>query len=620
MRSVDSREQHPQATFSPGPVDCDLMIVKRTLALAILFLVLGLSPSAFAVTVRVAGRIASSDPAPVESSGQLLLPSSFLTDRLGLRIDPGSDSSSWCLSAYGRVVTVRRDSTSFLVGSFSARAVQAPRVISGRLFVPLEIISRGFSLLWDRSGDTYDLRPIGGAVDEVREGCYNDYLRLVVDLSASAVYWSAWSAGELTVDIAPPSPLPRDWGALRLFTFTDSMQPRVKASVTDAGWTRLSITYAANTQPRLFTLGEPHRLVVDIPRTAPLVMPSPTVAARTPAVQPLPEPTLASATPWTVRNFATERGPVRVFVLKALPTSLRPALAASTLRQRSRTSSIARRENAPAAVNGGYFDWPGPALGWLVIDGEWIKHPMLSRCALAITESGQALMGRVRFSGSVQVGALGTLTLEGMNTGHQATNGTVLYTRRWGQEVPAAPGKVRLAVSSEGTITRVDLDGSYMAIPTKGYVVSASGVAADKIRAARPGMSVSINLGTLPEWPKVRHALGAGPQLVRNGQLCVTSAEESFRGDVTRISSRPAVGIDAAGNILVAAAEAEEAKGVSCTEMAQIMLKLGCRDAMALDGGGSTTVVSGGRVLNSPSDGSERPVSNALLVFGQPPS
>jgi exopolysaccharide biosynthesis protein len=46
------------------------------------------------------------------------------------------------------------------------------------------------------------------------------------------------------------------------------------------------------------------------------------------------------------------------------------------------------------------------------------------------------------------------------------------------------------------------------------------------------------------------------------------------------------------------------------------MLELGCREAMNLDGGGSTTMVINNKIANSPSDqAGERPVSDALLVF-----
>jgi len=59
-------------------------------------------------------------------------------------------------------------------------------------------------------------------------------------------------------------------------------------------------------------------------------------------------------------------------------------------------------------------------------------------------------------------------------------------------------------------------------------------------------------------------------------------------------------------------------------EFSEQMIALGAVNAMNLDGGGSTTMVVNGKVINRPSDGEERPVSSALLVLagedpGEPP-
>jgi exopolysaccharide biosynthesis protein len=158
-----------------------------------------------------------------------------------------------------------------------------------------------------------------------------------------------------------------------------------------------------------------------------------------------------------------------------------------------------------------------------------------------------------------------------------------------------------------------------MEIPDGGFVVSASGEAAPKLAQATPGLAATAMLGTTPDIPHLRHALGAGPQLVRNGQYEVTAQDEQFRADVRlRACPRTAVGVLADGNILIAAGECEAGNALTLSELAGIMVKLGCRDAMALDGGGSTTVVARGRVLNRPTDGGERAVADALVVVMPP--
>ena len=59
----------------------------------------------------------------------------------------------------------------------------------------------------------------------------------------------------------------------------------------------------------------------------------------------------------------------------------------------------------------------------------------------------------------------------------------------------------------------------------------------------------------------------------------------------------------------------ESEGGMSLVELAQTMLRLGAYEAMNFDGGGSTTMVVDGKVVNRPSDATgERAVGSALLI------
>jgi exopolysaccharide biosynthesis protein len=55
--------------------------------------------------------------------------------------------------------------------------------------------------------------------------------------------------------------------------------------------------------------------------------------------------------------------------------------------------------------------------------------------------------------------------------------------------------------------------------------------------------------------------------------------------------------------------------GLNLVELAQVMQGIGCVDAVNFDGGGSSELVIGGQIQNSPSDGCERPVGTALMVL-----
>lgn len=116
----------------------------------------------------------------------------------------------------------------------------------------------------------------------------------------------------------------------------------------------------------------------------------------------------------------------------------------------------------------------------------------------------------------------------------------------------------------------------------------------------------------------------AGPLLIYHDTLQYMRNDRTF---VTQRHNRTAVGIREDGTILLVVADGrfKEAEGLSLTELQQILRWLGCRDALNLDGGGSTTMFLNSNesqgILNYPSDNSrfdhagERGVSNAVLIM-----
>ena len=117
----------------------------------------------------------------------------------------------------------------------------------------------------------------------------------------------------------------------------------------------------------------------------------------------------------------------------------------------------------------------------------------------------------------------------------------------------------------------------------------------------------------------IEWAIGGGPRLLREGQIEITGREERFLPDVlVGRAPRTAVGITASGEVLLVVADgrrAQESVGLTLEELARLMRDLGAVEAMNLDGGGSTTLVVDGMLLNNPSDGRERSVASALLVY-----
>jgi hypothetical protein len=128
--------------------------------------------------------------------------------------------------------------------------------------------------------------------------------------------------------------------------------------------------------------------------------------------------------------------------------------------------------------------------------------------------------------------------------------------------------------------------------------------------------------------------LQAGPLLVRDGEVVFDRADdvEGFRAGMAQFDSditdgrhpRAALGL-APGRMYAVACDgrAREDCGLTLEELAAFMVRLGCRSALNLDGGGSTSLVSGGRLRNTSRSAFEveeiggRPVSTALLFLAR---
>ena len=189
-----------------------------------------------------------------------------------------------------------------------------------------------------------------------------------------------------------------------------------------------------------------------------------------------------------------------------------------------------------------------------------------------------------------------------------------------GDGAPAgAPGRTRLVVDRSGCVIQKTCNGEAVTIPEGGFVLSGNGRMAQGLAQVEVGTVATPDLRTRPHWPDLRHAIGGGPRLVKDGKVHITAGPERFRPDVyASIRPRTAAGITPDGRLLLVVVEGGgpgDGKGMSLEELASTMIKLGAYQAMNLDGGGSTTFVAEGRVLNLPSDGVARSVSNALLVF-----
>ena len=132
---------------------------------------------------------------------------------------------------------------------------------------------------------------------------------------------------------------------------------------------------------------------------------------------------------------------------------------------------------------------------------------------------------------------------------------------------------------------------------------------------------VSTNqvLSDLKKW-KLRWAVGGGPVLAKDGAIFITNNEEKkFAGKaIADHHPRTAMGYTKSGQLILLVVQGRMkniAVGTTLTETAQILIDLGCVEAINLDGGGSSCLLINGKETIKPSDPTgQRPVPAVFFV------
>jgi uncharacterized protein YigE (DUF2233 family) len=193
--------------------------------------------------------------------------------------------------------------------------------------------------------------------------------------------------------------------------------------------------------------------------------------------------------------------------------------------------------------------------------------------------------------------------------------------------VQTANGCPRAAESFEALLSRsrpvVAVNGSYFSketlapigdIVVKGRVVhqgmmgTALAITSDNHAIIR-----RVRWGHAEDWSEYETVLGCGPALVLNGKIDVNPQGETFHDPhIMSSTRRMGVGITADGRLLIV----NTLSSVTFHKWAEVMVALGCRDAMNLDAGASLAMHYRGRTLASPG----RHLTNLLVVHVDPPS
>lgn len=323
-----------------------------------------------------------------------------------------------------------------------------------------------------------------------------------------------------------------------------------------------------------------------------------------------------------------DRWQINLLVVDPAKATIRLAQGMDEVAGAETTSSMAARHGAVAAINGGYFRTTGIArgepVGVLSIRGRILSEPVRNRAALVFREEGngiRAAFSRISLEAELVVGRRSAIRIDGFNRPREKDE-LIVFTPEFHRTTLTGPDGLELEVVGGRVVALHEGRGS-LPVPRDGLIISASGSAADKLKTVvRKGSRIEVrtrqrtdpDAGFEPDF-----ILGGGPRLIAAGRSVIAEDASSYaEAFYTTRHPRTAIGRRADGRLVLVTVDGRQpalSVGMSIAELAALMLELGCTEAMNLDGGGSTTMVAGGRIVNSPSDATgERPVSDALLV------
>ena len=312
--------------------------------------------------------------------------------------------------------------------------------------------------------------------------------------------------------------------------------------------------------------------------------------------------------------------PVRIYALTLAPDSryeLRPFSGAGAVNGRGRLARAVAANGARAAVNACYFDTDGWVIGNCKWNGSFFGVDDTPRSAFIVDKEGKASIQKdLSYLGTVSLPDGRTLTIKGLNR-QRITDDLVLFNRNYAGSTRTNEHGREVRVS-KGRATEVSAKGN-MRLDRDSLVLSGHGANADALAHIRRGDRVAIaqTLGSRLA-DEARLVVGGGPLLVEKGVVNVRSREESTASDIAYgRAPRTGVGVKADGTVLLMVVDgrSQYSAGMSLKEFATYLKRFGAVSAVNLDGGGSSEMVLDGRIMNRPSDGSERPVSIGLGVF-----
>ena len=286
-----------------------------------------------------------------------------------------------------------------------------------------------------------------------------------------------------------------------------------------------------------------------------------------------------------------------------------------------------------AGVNADFFGNSAP-IGTTVTDGSVWYASNNGWTHWAIDGNKTPYLGQMAIGGTV-TNAAGSAShnITAINAGRGENNliiynsnfGATTGTNDYGAEVVITPvdGDFALGKEVKMKVTGTPTTKGSNALSAGSYILSGHGTAKNFVTSLTDGEIITVNatLSLNDKSIEARQVLGGQPMILSGG---VTLDTQDALDHLVSLNPRTAVGHDATGTklvMLVVDGRSNVSAGVVSRVLADIMREVGCSEAMNFDGGGSSALYTDAfGIRNSPSDGNERSVTNALFAVAVAPT
>ncbi|MGJ0605837.1 phosphodiester glycosidase family protein [Cylindrospermopsis raciborskii] len=468
-------------------------------------------------------------------------------------------------------------------------------------------------------------------INDIRQGKGSWGDRLVIDMDYAAPWkvrpGQPINSGSIVPNSAPgqaPVQPNREWivsidgkandALVKKYLATSSPNPLIRKiqitnRVKNTQQTNIHLTLPFASSPRVTTLSNPNRLIIDV---------------RQDALVPR-DITWSKGLRWQQRfiNLGKDSFPVVWLEInrKTSGLNLQPILPnPQTQTGTAPLTLTAQRYSAMAGINGGYFNRNNQLpLGAVRQNDQWISGPILNRGAIAWNDQGEFYFGRLSLNETLivnQDNKQTSLPVLFLNSGY-VQNGIARYTFAWGPNYVPLTNNETIITVQNGKITKQSPPGGAISIPGDGYLLILRGTAVSKTSLLSVGTKVNLESSTTPgEFNTYPHIIGAGPLLIQNQRIVVDAKAEKFsQAFIKERAVRSAICTTNNDNLILAAVNNRVGGwGPTLEEHAQLMQKIGCTNALNLDGGSSTSLYLGGQLLDRFPNTAAR-VHNGIGVF-----